>query len=65
MFEVDLMNPDCAWGTKFTVNDMCEMIRKWMMWVFMNIHEKAKMFLNIRDLPLAMLQEPERLLYPL
>ena len=62
VFEVDLMNPDCAWGTKFTVNDMCELIRKWMMWVFTNIHKKAKMFLNIRDLPLAMLQEPERLL---
>ena len=62
VFEVDLANSDCAWDTKFTVDDMCQLILKWMRWVYDNINEKARLMLNFRDFPIAMAQTPERLL---
>ena len=62
ILEVDLMNPDCAWGTKFTVSDMCGLIKKWMMWVYTNINANARILVNIRDLPQTMLAVPERVL---
>ena len=62
VFEVDLANSDCAWDTKFTVDDMCQLILKWMRWVYDNINEKARLMLNFRDFPIAMAKAPERLL---
>lgn len=61
-FEVDLVNPDCAWGTKFTVNDLCRLIRKWMKWVYSNINREARILLNFRDFPIVMSESPDRLL---
>lgn len=62
VFEVDLANPDCAWDTKFTVDDMCQLIRKWMKWVYNNINRDARILINFRDLPIVMSEAPERLL---
>ena len=62
VFEFDLANPDCAWETKFTVNDMCKLINKWMDWVYTNINPKARILINFRDLPTAMTKFPERVL---
>ena len=59
VFEVDLANSDCAWDTKFTVDDMCQLILKWMRWVYDNINEKARLMLNFRDFPIAMAETPE------
>ena len=61
-FEVDLADPNCEWDTKFTVNDMCKLIAKWMNWVYDNINDKARILINFRDLPLVMTTAPERLL---
>ena len=62
LFEVDLADPDCEWGTKFTVDDMCQLLLKRMNWVYENINEKARIIINFRDLPIVMTQAPERLL---
>ena len=62
IFEVDLANPDCQWGTKFTTNDMCQLILKWMKWVYDNINKDARILINFRDLPRVMTNAPERLL---
>ena len=61
-FEVDLANSDCQWGTKFTVDDMCQLIFKWMKWVYDNINKHARILINFRDLPQVMTQAPERVL---
>ena len=61
-FEVDLADDDCKWGTKFTTQDMCQLIYKWMNWVFDNINCKARILINFRDLPMVMTEAPERLL---
>ena len=58
-FEVDLAD---EWGTKFTVQDMCKLIEKWMNWVYDNINMKARILINFRDLPAVMEEDPERLL---
>ena len=62
LFKVDLADDKVEWGTRFTVHDMCNLIKKWMNWVYDNIYEKARILLNFRDLPIAMRQYPGRLL---
>ena len=62
ILEVDLANPDCKWDTEFTLDDMFQLIEKWMNWVYDNINEKARIFVNLRDIPLAMNVAPQRLL---
>lgn len=62
-FEVDLANEDVEWDTKFTADDMCQLIYKWMKWTYDNIEKKARIVINIRDIPLVMHNKPERLLH--
>ena len=62
-FEMDLANEDVEWDSKFTCDDMCQLIYKWMKWTYKNITENARILFNFRDLPLAMTIAPERLLY--
>ena len=62
-FEMDLANEDVEWETKFTSDDMCQLIYKWMKWTYKNITENARILFNFRDLPVAMAVAPERLLY--
>ena len=57
-----LANSDCAWGTKFTADDMCHLIRKWMKWIYDNINPDARILINFRDLPMVMTEAPQRLL---
>ena len=61
-FEVELADENVQWGTKFTVQDMCNLIEKWMNWVYDNINKKARILINFRDLPAVMEENPERLL---
>ena len=63
LFEMDLANDDVEWETKFTSDDMCQLIYKWMKWAYKNITENARILFNFRDLPVAMAVAPERLLY--
>ncbi|XP_065892202.1 uncharacterized protein [Dysidea avara] len=62
-FEMDLANEDVEWDTKFTVDDMCQMIYKWMKWTYDNITKDARILFNFRDLPFCMTVAPDRLLY--
>ena len=61
-FEADFATKDCKWGEKFTVNDMCQLILKWIKWVKENISKDGRTLLNIRDFPVAMTDAPERVL---
>lgn len=48
---------------KFTVDDMCKLIFKWIKWVFEHHpNVKPRILLNMRDLPLAMMTVPQRVL---
>ena len=61
-FEADFASKDVMWGEKWTVEDTCQLILKWMEWVYDKISKDARILLNMRDLPLAMTEAPERLL---
>ena len=59
-FEVDLADQKCKWEEKFTTDDMCQLLLKRIKWVHDNIHENARVLLNLRDLPHAMAVAPAR-----
>ena len=61
-FEVDLADKKCKWEEKFTMEDMCQLLLKWIKWVHDNIHDDARVLLNLRDLPHAMTVAPARVL---
>lgn len=61
-FEVDLADSSCEWDVKFTTDDMCQLLKKRINWVFNNMSPDAKVLLNLRDLPVAMSKVPERVL---
>ncbi|XP_065885270.1 uncharacterized protein [Dysidea avara] len=63
IFEVDLASDEVDWETKFTNDDMCQLIHKWMKWTYKNITKSARILINFRDLPLAMTEAPKRLFY--
>ncbi len=61
-FEMDLADSNCEWGTKFTVDDACKLLKKRINWTYNQISPSAKILLNIRDFPTAMTDAPERVL---
>ena len=65
IFEIDLANDDVEWETKFTIDDMCQLIHSRMKWTYNNITENARILFNFRDLPIAMTKAPKRVLYVL
>jgi hypothetical protein len=60
-FECDLVDGSCQWG-KWTVRDMCKLLRKRINYVFDEISPKARVLLNLRDFPVAMSKHPKRVL---
>ena len=60
-----MANDDVEWETKFTVDDMCQLIHKRMKWVYSNIIENARILFNFCNLPVAMTKVPKRVLYVL
>ena len=62
VFEIDFANKDVHWGEKFTIKDMCNFVRKQMKWVRENIYKDARIVINMRDMPVAMLSHPERII---
>lgn len=62
LFEVDLADPNCKWGEKFTVDDMCKLILKWTKFAYDYMSQGGRIVINLRDLPLAMSVAPERVL---
>lgn len=62
VFELDLADPNVAWGPKWTVQDMCELIQQRMFWVYDNMNPNARLILNLRDMLTAIEATPERVL---
>ena len=62
VFEFDLADKNCAWGEKFTVEDMCQLLHKRVNWVYRHIWKDARILINFRDFPQAMTEVPERVL---
>ena len=61
-FEVDLADSHCEWDTKFTIDDMCKLLKKRIDFVHNQISPNAKVCVNWRDFPFAMKKFPERVL---
>ena len=62
-FEADFASEDVKWGEKFTDDDMCQLILKWIKWVKEHHPGKdSRILLNIRDFPIAMITVPERVI---
>ena len=62
IFEFDLASENIEWETKFMVDDMCQLIQKWLKWVHDNIATKARVLFNFRDFPMAMGTAPKGVL---
>jgi Ca2+-binding EF-hand superfamily protein len=60
-FEIDLCDDNCKWEEKFTIDDMCKLVEKWMNWVYDNINPKARILINLRDLTDVINRHPDRL----
>ena len=54
LFELDLADPSIDWAGKFTVHDMCKLLKKWLNWVYDNLSPNAMVLWNIRDFAFAM-----------
>ena len=61
-FEADFADDACEWEVKFTTDDMCQLLKERIDWVFDNMSPNAKILLNFRDFPIAMTKAPERVL---
>ncbi|XP_072177566.1 uncharacterized protein [Diadema setosum] len=59
IFEVDL--GDTVYDfTKFSIDDMCQLLSKWNDWCFDNLSPKAKVMFSFRDLPDVMPEDSDR-----
>ena len=61
ILEVDLGNSTYNFD-KFSMDDMCTLVEKWITWAHDNLHEESKVFINFRDLPDVMPNNPQRCL---
>ena len=62
IFEADFgNNDDVKWGDTWTVDDMCKLIEKRIMWAKDNISKNGKNFLNMRDIARVMRNNPKRM----
>ena len=61
IIEFDLADKSVDWEF-CSVQDICELIMKWMDWSRTNLSKDSKTFVNFRDFPMAMTQVPERVL---
>ena len=59
IIEIDLADQSISWDT-FTVQDMCGLVEQHMKWSHTNLSKNAKIFINLRDFPIAMTKVPER-----
>ena len=59
IFEIDLANDSINWNG-FTVQDMCQLLRRRINWSRMRLSPDAKIMVNLRDFPDAMVCHMER-----
>ena len=60
IIEIDLVDPRVDWNGKFTIDDYCHLLRKRIKWAIKHLHHEPNVFINIRDFPFAMKENPER-----
>lgn len=60
LFEVDLAGNKIDWDNKVTVNDICQILSKLMMWTYANVCSTSRIIINIRDYPKVMKEAPGR-----
>ena len=59
-FEVDLASKKIDWDNKFTVDDICQILYKLIMWTYNNISSTSRIAVNFRDYGIVMKEAPER-----
>ena len=59
IFEIDLADSNIDYD-KFTMKDYCDVLLTRIQWTFDNLSREARIFVNLRDFPLAMMTAPER-----
>ena len=59
IFEVDLADSNVDYN-KFTMKDYCDVLMSRIRWTFDNLSKDARIFVNFRDFPIAMMKAPER-----
>ena len=61
ILEIDLADRTVDYK-KFTTDNACQLLLKWIEWSLENLSKEAKILVNIRDFPGAMVTAPERVL---
>ena len=59
IFEVDLGDSTYDFD-KFSMDDMCALVKKWITWCHDELYEKSKVFVSFRDLPDVMPENADR-----
>ena len=62
IIEIDLADKTVDWERKTTVDDYYRLILRRIEWAKENLSRNSKIFVNIRDLPIAIQSTPQRLL---
>ena len=62
IIEIDLADKKVDWNGKFTIDDYCLLILDRIEWAIKNLHQEPNVFINFRDFPFAMQENPERVL---
>ena len=60
IFEVDLADSNVDYS-KFTMKDYCDILMERIQWTFDNLSQDARIFVNLRDFPIAMMTAPQRI----
>ena len=60
VIEIDLVDPRVDWNGRSTIDDYCHFLRKRIEWAIKHLYHEPNVFINIRDFPLAMQENPER-----
>jgi len=60
IFELDLSDGVYDFE-KFSMDDMCALLKKWIVWCHEHLHPEAKVTVSFRDLPDVMPYHPERM----
>ena len=62
ILEIDLADKAVDWDSKFTVQNMCELLLRRIEWCLEFLCRESKIFVNLRDFPFSMIDAPERVL---
>ena len=54
ILEMDLADPSVDWDKKFTIKDLCKLLKERLNWCYDNLGKKSKVMFNFRDFSAAM-----------